>query len=225
MAYKIGEPLPNGQFFDDNGDPANGHTIYFYLAGTTTPTNVAFDSSGSSVGTSVTIGANGYPQSGGSDVTIYYDEDTTYDIVRKDSGDVAYGATIEDYKVPTADSTETIKSVLSAGSSAADAIVATLAPAPGSLQDQQNVIVELQHTANTVSNPTLNLNALGAKTIVRDDDKPLRASDTGGDGYKCFFSYSSTKDSWQLLNPATCKRFGLGLVEWSYSYQCSRCFH
>jgi len=201
MAYKIGEPTQQ-QFIDDNGDPATSHKLYFYLEGTTTPTNVAFDTAGSSVATTVTIGSNGYPQSGGSDVTIYYDEDTTYDIVRKDAADVAYGATIESYKVPTPSSTDTIKSVLSAGGSAADVITASLTPAPTSLVDQQTVIVELQHGANTTTTPTFNLNSLGAKTIVRDDDQALVVGDTGGDGYKLLLSFSNTKDSWQLLNPA-----------------------
>ena len=93
MAYTIGAPTA-AQFIDDNGDPATGHVLYFYLTGTTTPTNIAFDSAGSSLATSVTIGADGFPDNSGSPVTIYYNDATTYDIVRKDSGGTAYGPTV-----------------------------------------------------------------------------------------------------------------------------------
>lgn len=96
MAYTIGEPTAQ-QFIDDNGDPAVGHVLYFYIKGTTTPTSIAFDTAGASTATSVTIGADGFPENGGSSVAVYYNTTVTYDIVRKDSGGTAYGPTIESY--------------------------------------------------------------------------------------------------------------------------------
>jgi hypothetical protein len=92
--------------------------------------------------------------------------------------------------------------VLSAPDSAANVITANLSTAPAfPYVDQLQVVVELQHGANTTANPTFNLNGLGAKTIVKQDAKPLAAGDSGGSGCKIYLSYSETLDRWVLLNP------------------------
>jgi hypothetical protein len=91
--------------------------------------------------------------------------------------------------------------VLSAPSSAANVIVANLPTTPGELIDQLQVVVELQHGANTITNPTFNLNDLGAKTIKRTNNTALIVGDTGGSGAKIYLSYSATNDVWILLNP------------------------
>lgn len=200
MAYTIGQPQQQ-QYFDDNGDPAVNHTLEFFVAGTSTPASVAFDPAGVATATTVTIDSQGFPASGGSAVTIYFDNDVTYDIVRKDSGGVAFGATVEDFAI-VASGEGTVSGVLSGGSSAADAIVASISPAPASLTDQLQVVVELQHSGNITTTPTFNLNGLGATTIVRGSGIPLRIGDTGGAGYKCYLSYSATLSKWVLLNPA-----------------------
>lgn len=61
MAYKQGAAYAE-QFIDSNGDPAENHTLEFLISGTSTPVNIAFDSAGSSVATTVTIGASGFPK-------------------------------------------------------------------------------------------------------------------------------------------------------------------
>ena len=201
MGYKTSAAFAE-QFIDDNGDPAENHTLEFFVTGTSTPANVGFDSAGSSTATSVTIGANGFPQNSGSDVDIFFDEDVTYKIVRKDSGGVAYGPTIDPFTVNLQTSAGAALGVKASAGSAADAITASLGTSPGSLYDQLQVVVELTHGSNTIANPTFNLNSLGTKTVVRDNNKPLRIGDTGGSGYKLYLSYSSTLDVWVLLNPA-----------------------
>lgn len=57
--------------------------------------------------------------------------------------------------------------------------------------------------ANTSTTPTLNIDGLGAKTIVRDANQPLRAGDIPGAGAWCLFKYDSTLGRVVLLNPAT----------------------
>jgi hypothetical protein len=54
--------------------------------------------------------------------------------------------------------------------------------------------------ANTISNPTLNLNGLGAKRIVKFGNQPLAPNDLTITAYAHVF-YDGT--NWQLLNPQT----------------------
>ena len=60
MAYL---PLINvvPQFFDNLGDPLVGGTLNAYVAGTSTPTNMYSDISGTVAGTSVTLDSRGEP--------------------------------------------------------------------------------------------------------------------------------------------------------------------
>lgn len=201
MAYKTTDAFA-AQFFDDNGAPAEGHTLTFLVTGTSTPASIAFDTAGSSTATTVTIGANGFPQNSGSDVEIYFNEATTYDIVRKDSGGTAYGPTVTAFSVTASSTGLTALGVLSAAGSAANAIVADLTSPPSALSDQTQVIVELQHGANTSTSVTFNLNSLGAKSVKRANNAALVVGDTGGIGAKLYLSYSATNDVWILLNPA-----------------------
>jgi len=198
--YILGTPSSN-QYFDDNGDPAENHTFEYFVTGTSTPATVAFDSAGVSTATSTTVGAEGFQENGGTPVSIYFDDSVTYDIVRKDSGGTAYGNTVTGYTVANTEN-DGAQSVLSKSGSAANVITADISPAPASLADQQQVVVELQHGANTTTTPTFNLNSLGAVTIVRDTNDPLIAGDTGGIGYKLQLNYSAALSAWVLLNPA-----------------------
>ena len=77
------------QFFDGNGDPLVGGTLYFYLAGTTTATDL-YTSDGTSIGTSITLNSWGYPESGGVTITLFRDQSKAIKIVAKN----AAGATI-----------------------------------------------------------------------------------------------------------------------------------
>lgn len=67
------------------GDPASGYTLEAYLAGTTTPTNMFSDNSGTVIGSTVTTNSAGYPQVSGSIVNIWLDLSVSYKLVLKDA--------------------------------------------------------------------------------------------------------------------------------------------
>lgn len=65
---------------------------------------------------------------------------------------------------------------------------------------QNGVMVKVKiNTANTISGPTLNVNATGAKTITGLDGAPLGAGVLPS-GAVILFSYDSGLDSWAALN-------------------------
>ena len=86
MAYL---PLINvvPQFFDNLGDPLVGGTLNAYIAGTSTPTNMFSDNTGTVAGTSVTLDSRGEPTT---IKLIWLDTDVSYKFILKDST----GATI-----------------------------------------------------------------------------------------------------------------------------------
>jgi len=99
MGYKLGSPTVQ-QYFDANGDPLALGTIEFYIWNTGNPTAVYQDSTGTSAGTSVTLNSIGAPQnSGGTAIALFFDEEVTYKIVRKDAAGTAIGPTIGPYLV------------------------------------------------------------------------------------------------------------------------------
>ncbi len=61
----------------------SGGTLEFFLAGTSTPTNIFSDNSGTVVGTSVTLNSAGYPESGGNVLTLFRDSSVSLKIVGK----------------------------------------------------------------------------------------------------------------------------------------------
>lgn len=96
--YILGEPTVQG-YYDASGDPLSGGSVEFYLAGTSTPTNVFQDDSGTSAGTSVTLNSLGQPQNGsGTAIPLYFDIEVSYKIIVKDSSGTQQGATIDPYE-------------------------------------------------------------------------------------------------------------------------------
>jgi hypothetical protein len=81
MAYV---PLVNlvPQFFDNLGDPLVGGTLNAYVAGTSTPTNMYSDDTGTVAGTSVTLDSRGEPTT---IKLLWVDDGVTYKFVLKDS--------------------------------------------------------------------------------------------------------------------------------------------
>lgn len=76
---------PGWRLTDSNDDPISGGTIEFYTAGSSTPKTVYSDSAlATSVGTSVTTDAGGYPTSGGNKCIIYTTT-TALKIILKDA--------------------------------------------------------------------------------------------------------------------------------------------
>jgi hypothetical protein len=88
MAFVPLIPLPVQ--FQDSVSSLNmiGGTLEFYLAGTSTPTNIFSDNVGTSVGTSIDLNAGGYPESGGNVITLFRDSSISLKIVGKNSSDV-----------------------------------------------------------------------------------------------------------------------------------------
>ena len=72
------------QFFDSSGDPLVSGTLEFYLAGTTTATDGFSDNAGTSIGTTITLNAYGYPESGGNIIGLFRDQAKALKIVLKD---------------------------------------------------------------------------------------------------------------------------------------------
>ena len=88
--------------------------------------------------------------------------------------------------------------VYAADSGAADVYVMTLAPAITALTTGMVVSTKIVN-ANLTTTPTMNVNGLGAKTIVRDGGQALVVGDLPAD-LMAVFRYTGTE--WELLNPA-----------------------
>jgi len=201
--------LPISRVGDSNFRVGSGFKLYFYDAGTTDARDTYTDNTYETpLSNPVIADANGY-------FAVIW---TTGDYkVRLTTADDVLVWEVDNYSNDFG-STLFAEGVLSAPSSAANAIVANLPTTPGELIDQLQVVVELQHGANTITNPTFNLNDLGEKTIKRNDNTALIEGDTGGDGAKIYLSYSATNDVWILLNPVyaplrTYAEYPMGL-EW-----------
>lgn len=90
--------------------------------------------------------------------------------------------------------------VAHAGGSA-DALSASVTPAPSALTDGQMIFLRAAAT-NTTTTPTFALNSTGAKTIVKGTGTAVAASDIVGAGHWLQLQYDSTLTKWVLLNPS-----------------------
>lgn len=147
-------PIPI-QLMDSAGAPLSSGTLEFYLSGTSTPTNLFSDNAGTSIGSSITLNASGYPESGGNVITLFRESATAIKIVAKDSG----GSTLW-----TAD---TLDGVLVVLSSTANAKGASLIGVEDSAGD---------FTATTVEGVLAEIGANFLQNVVEDTTPQL-----GGD--------------------------------------------
>lgn len=185
---------------DSNFRVGSGYKLYFFDAGTTDARDTYTDN------TYATPLANPVVADGEGRFSVIWTSGD-YKVRLTDASDVLIWE-VDNYSTD-AGSAVFAESIQSAAGSAADVITANLSTTPSELTNSLQVVVELAHGANTISNPTFNLNSLGAKTIVRDDNKPLRAGDTGGSGAKIYLAFSTADDAWVLLNPVKPSK-GLG---------------
>jgi len=89
-----------------------------------------------------------------------------------------------------------------AASGTGDALVANYTPAIGALVD--GLILEVGPFAiNTLTNPTINVNGLGAKTIVKQNGAALIAGDIAGSLCRMLLVYNASTNSFNLNNPAS----------------------
>ena len=72
-------------FLDDNGNLLSGGTIEAFISGTSTPTAMFTDESGTSAGDTITLNARGEPETSGATHQIWVDIDIVYDFTLKDS--------------------------------------------------------------------------------------------------------------------------------------------
>lgn len=59
----------------------SGAVMTFFLAGTSTPTNLFSDNTGTSIGNSITLNSGGYPESGGNVITLFRDASISLKII------------------------------------------------------------------------------------------------------------------------------------------------
>lgn len=81
----------------------------------------------------------------------------------------------------------------------ADALVATFA-APIDALDNRTIVVRAIN-ANATTTPTINVDGLGVKTIVKGNNQPLRAGDIAGAGHYLILNYDTSLGKYVLANP------------------------
>jgi hypothetical protein len=139
------------QFVDASGVPLVGGSLEFYLAGTSTATDLFSDDAGTSIGTSIDLNALGYPESGGNLVFLFRDQSKALKIVLKD----ALAAT-----VGTFDDIPAVASFDSASSAKLDFI--TVTQAVDLDQMETDIAAALGSTGGTITGDL----TLGAGTFV-----------------------------------------------------------
>ena len=101
MAYTPFNAYPP-QFQSSASVNLSGGRLEFYVAGTTTATNVYSDDTGTVIGSAVTLNASGYPESGGNVVTLFRDTDVDLKVILKDASLVEVWSS-DNIDMPTAD--------------------------------------------------------------------------------------------------------------------------
>lgn len=80
----------------------------------------------------------------------------------------------------------------------------TVAFSPPNLKLTDGLLIGVRATAaNTTTTPALNIDGLGAGTIVKNALAPLVPNDISGAGFEMLLRYNMAGKLWELLNPAT----------------------
>ena len=87
----------------------------------------------------------------------------------------------------------------SAAAGSVNAITMNMTPALTSMEDGTVFFVKASG-ANTITNPTLDVDSLGAKTIVKFGNQSLVINDIPRIDYECIFRYNLGNDNIELLN-------------------------
>ena len=161
-------PLVNlpTQFFDNSCDPLVNGVLRFYLAGTSTATDL-YTSDGTSIGTSITLNSWGWPESGGALITLFRDQSKAIKVTAETSGGAIIYTTDNIPAVASFDSTASTK--LDTVESGADVTDATNVAAAGALMT----------TGGTM---TGNLTIGGTKFLVETVTAGITASTTQTQG-------------------------------------------
>lgn len=97
--------------------------------------------------------------------------------------------------------TALVASIVATAGGSANALTAAFSPTITSLADGLSLLVRAT-TANTSTTPTLTIDALAVKTIIKGNNLPLVAGDIAGAGHWLELQYDSTLDKLVLQNPA-----------------------
>lgn len=89
----------------------------------------------------------------------------------------------------------------------ADAIVLNYSPIPASESDLL-IILFRAIGSNTITNPTVNANGMGAKTIYKNGGNALEIGDIPGADAVCILQLDVPNDRWELLNPSYQNQIG-----------------
>lgn len=117
-------------------------------------------------------------------------------------------ATLAGY-LKTAIKNVSILSCVAAGT--ANAITAAFTPATTTLADGKFLIIRAS-AANSSATPTLAVDGLTAKTIVKGSNAPLVNGDIAGAGFWMLITYDASLDKYVLNNPAVASGGGGGIL-------------
>lgn len=81
-----------------------------------------------------------------------------------------------------------------------DAIEVDIVPIPVTLHDGITFLFRALGR-NTITNPTVNANGTGAKTLVKHGGAPLQAGDIPDANAVCIIQFDFANDRYELLNP------------------------
>lgn len=98
MSFFQSKNLPEQYEDPATGLPASGFVLHAFLDGTSTPTNMFTDSTGTSAGTTITLDSGGFPSVSAARVTIWLDQSLTYKIELRDTTDVTVVFTATDIR-------------------------------------------------------------------------------------------------------------------------------
>lgn len=184
------------QFHDDSGDPLNAGTLTFYVTTTTTPKS-AYPTE-----TDAIAGTNGF-------TTRTLDADGRcptevwlsgrYRIITKTSAGttIADDDPVEDV-MPASDFQDGSPSWAGTAGGTATALTLTLSPAITAYTDGMEV--GWRWNADTTGATTLNVNGVGAKSLVKRDGTAIAAGD-GQQNDTAKAKYNSTQNRFELMSP------------------------
>jgi len=204
MATVNFSPIFNGwQGFNAQGQPLNAGLIYTYQAGTSTPLATYTTSAGSVANTNpIVLGADGRPPQ-----EIWLVQGSAYKFALYDSignllwtYDNIYG--VNDITSTTlATQIQNSSLVYAADTGTVNAYVITLSPAPAAYTSGMTVGFKTAN-ANTITNPTLNVNTLGAITITGENGNAIGVGQIQTNAIN-WVTYNATGPRFELKSAAS----------------------
>lgn len=201
-----------------------------YNQGTTIPLSVATDAAAGTLLVKCLLDSQGFPITSAVGPRFIPFIDGDYDLwLFPTEGEADGNITINAIQLADNLNTDATPSAIAnvasyaAAGGTVDVIVATLTPAITSYADGLQLNIRASG-ANTSVTPTLNVNGVGAKTITKLGDLPIRAGDIPKTDYEAIFRYNLTNDVFELLNPALYPPLPGGVGELNFEYEGSHIY-